>query len=75
MSFLGVTLVNKEDYQQHLANLCAETFGDNTAAAVLFMIRPHPELQNRTPGCTAVTESGAKAVEEIIQRGRHGLPV
>lgn len=75
MSFLGVTLVNKEDYQQHLANLCAETFGDNTSAAVLFMIRPHPELQNKAPGCTAVTESGAKAVEEIIQRGRHGLPV
>ena len=67
--------MDKEEYQQHLAKLCAETFGDNTAAAVLFMIRPHPELQNRAPGCTAVTESGAKAVEEIIQRGRHGLPV
>ena len=67
--------MSKEDYQQHLAYLCAETFGDNTEAAVLFMIRPHPELQNRAPGCAAVTASGAKAVEEIIQRGRHGLPV
>jgi len=66
--------MSREDYTLKLANLCSETFGTDTRTAVLFMLRPHPELQDRSPGCVALTESGSKAVEEIIQRGLHGLP-
>ena len=67
--------MDKDDFPEHLAKLCAEAFGNDTEAAVLFMIRPHPELKNRTPGSIARTEAGARAVAEIIQRGLHGLPI
>jgi len=66
--------VTEEDFQQRLAALCADAFDNDTAAAVLFMIRRHPELQNKSPGSAAVTESGALAVEKILKKGLHGLP-
>ena len=40
-----------------------------------FMNTPHPELNGRTPLEVAMTEVGARQVEEVIERGRHGLPV
>jgi putative toxin-antitoxin system antitoxin component (TIGR02293 family) len=40
-----------------------------------FMNTPHPELDGRTPLDAAMTEIGARQVEEVIERGRHGLPV
>ena len=67
--------MDEESFHQDLAKLCAEAFGDDTEAAVLFMIRPHPELHYRTPGSIAVTEAGARAVAEVIQRGLYGLPI
>jgi len=66
--------MSKEDYQLNLAKLCTEVFGDDTETAVLFMIRPHPELQFLTPACVAVSECGAKSVEKTIRKGLHGLP-
>lgn len=42
--------------------------------ATRFMMRPHPELENRSPFETALTELGGRAVEEVIERGLHGLP-
>lgn len=66
--------MDKEDYQKRLALLCADVFGNDTAAAVLFMMTPHPQLNNETPGGVAATESGCSAVEKIIQQGLHGLP-
>ena len=39
-----------------------------------FMDTPHPELGGRTPLESATTESGAREVEEVIQRGLGGLP-
>lgn len=44
------------------------------AAAVRFMMVAHPELENRSPFETALTELGGRAVEEVIERGLHGLP-
>ena len=67
--------MDKEKYQHRLASLCAEAFSGDTAAAVLFMMRPHPELLNETPSNAAATESGALAVEKIIWKGVHGFPV
>lgn len=44
-------------------------------AAARFMMRPHPELHGRVPFDAALTEVGGREVEEIIDRGLHGLPV
>jgi len=40
-----------------------------------FLWRPHPELGGRRPIQAALTELGAREVEEVIERGVHGLPV
>jgi len=66
--------MDTEDCQEKLVKLCAEAFGSDTKASALFLLRRHPELQNRAPGCVAQTYSGCKEVEEIIQKGLHGLP-
>ena len=44
------------------------------AAAARFMMTPHPELDGRSPFETALTELGGRSVEEVIERGLHGLP-
>jgi putative toxin-antitoxin system antitoxin component (TIGR02293 family) len=44
-------------------------------AARRFMRTPHLELEGRTPLDAAMTEIGARQVEEVIERGLHGLPV
>jgi uncharacterized protein (DUF2384 family) len=36
---------------------------------------PHPELDNRVPFDVALTEIGGREVEDVIERGLHGLPV
>ena len=43
-------------------------------AAACFMTHRHPELGDRTPFDAALTEIGGREVEEIIERGLHGLP-
>lgn len=40
-----------------------------------FLWTAHPELGGRKPIEVALTELGAREVEEVIQRGLHGLPV
>ena len=40
-----------------------------------FLWRTHPELGGRRPIDVALTELGAREVEEILARGIHGLPV
>jgi putative toxin-antitoxin system antitoxin component (TIGR02293 family) len=40
-----------------------------------FLWRPHPELGGRRPIQAALSELGAREVEEVIERGVHGLPV
>lgn len=43
-------------------------------AARAFLFTPHPELRGKTPLDAALTEIGGRQVEEIIERGLHGLP-
>jgi len=64
-----------EEYQRHLASLLGDVFSNDAAAAVMFLMRPHPELQNKAPGCVVATVSGCREVERIIQKGAHGHPV
>jgi putative toxin-antitoxin system antitoxin component (TIGR02293 family) len=47
---------------------------DNPAAATRFLLTTHPELEDRAPFDAALTEIGGREVEEIIERGLHGLP-
>lgn len=54
--------------------MALEAFGE-TKAATVFMLTEHPELDNRSPFETSLTEIGGRAVEEVIERGLHGLPV
>lgn len=53
--------------------LASQAFG-NPPAAARFMMTPHPELSGRTPFDVALTEVGGREVEEVIERGLHGLP-
>ena len=53
--------------------LAASAFADGAAVA-RFMLTPHPELGDRTPFDVALTEVGGREVEEVIERGLHGLP-
>ena len=52
-----------------------ESVWHDEAEARRFMNAPHVELGDRTPLEVAMTEVGARQVEEVIERGRHGLPV
>jgi putative toxin-antitoxin system antitoxin component (TIGR02293 family) len=52
----------------------AESIWQDEAEARRFMNTPHAELKGRTPVEVAMTEVGARQVEEVIERGRHGLP-
>ena len=47
---------------------------DDPEAAARFMANPHPELGDRAPFEAALTEIGGREVEEVIERGLHGLP-
>ena len=42
--------------------------------ATQFLANPHPELDDRAPFEVALTEPGGREVEEVIERGLHGLP-
>jgi putative toxin-antitoxin system antitoxin component (TIGR02293 family) len=52
-----------------------ESIWQDESDARRFMNTPHPELDDRTPLEVAMTEVGARQVEEVVERGRHGLPV
>lgn len=54
--------------------LALSVFGDPDNAT-RFMTSAHPELGDREPFDVALTEVGGRQVEEIIERGLHGLPV
>jgi putative toxin-antitoxin system antitoxin component (TIGR02293 family) len=61
---------------ERLARLYALAFSvfADREAATQFLMNPHPELDNRAPFDAALTEIGGREVEEIIERGLHGLP-
>lgn len=56
-----------------LYTMALEAFAE-PSTATRFMMKKHPELDDRSPFETALTELGGRAVEEVIQRGLHGLP-
>jgi putative toxin-antitoxin system antitoxin component (TIGR02293 family) len=53
----------------------AQSVWEDDAKAQRFLWSEHPELGQRKPIEVALTELGAREVEEVIQRGLHGLPV
>ena len=53
----------------------ARALWQDDRAAQRFLLAPHPELRGKSPLDAALTEIGGRQVEEIIERGMHGLPV
>lgn len=62
---------------ERLARVFALAFEvwENEDDARRFLTLPHPELGGDTPLDRAKSEIGAREVEEVIDRGRYGLPV
>ncbi|MEM6483881.1 MAG: antitoxin Xre/MbcA/ParS toxin-binding domain-containing protein [Pseudomonadota bacterium] len=56
-----------------LVAMATSAFEDDDEAA-RFMNEPHPELGGESPFEVALTEPGGRLVEEVIERGLHGLP-
>ena len=54
--------------------IAKEAFGTESAASQ-FLLSKHPELGGRAPFEVALTEVGGRSVEEIIEKGLHGIPV
>lgn len=52
----------------------AEMLWDDEAEAKRFLATPHPELGRRKPIEAALTELGARQVEDIVMRALYGLP-
>ena len=61
---------------ERLARITALTHSvwEDEAKARRFLWTEHPELDHRKPIEVALTELGAREVEEVIQRGLHGMP-
>jgi putative toxin-antitoxin system antitoxin component (TIGR02293 family) len=53
----------------------AELLWDDEAEARRFLATPHAELGSKKPIEAALTELGARQVEDIVMRALHGLPV
>ncbi len=53
----------------------AEMLWDDEAEAKRFLATPHAELGRRKPIEAALTELGARQVEDVVMRALHGLPV
>jgi putative toxin-antitoxin system antitoxin component (TIGR02293 family) len=52
----------------------AEMLWDDEAEARRFLSTPHPELGRKKPIEAALTELGARQVEDIVNRALYGLP-
>ena len=52
----------------------AEMLWDDEVEARRFLSTPHPELNGRKPIEAALTELGARQVEDIVNRALYGLP-
>ena len=53
----------------------AEMLWDDEAEAKRFLATPHPELGRKKPIEAALTELGARQVEDVVMRALYGLPV
>ena len=53
----------------------AEMLWDDDAEAKRFLATPHAELGGRKPIEAALTDLGARQVEDVVMRALHGLPV
>jgi putative toxin-antitoxin system antitoxin component (TIGR02293 family) len=53
----------------------AELLWEEPEEAQRFLMTVHPELNGRRPVDAALSELGARQVEDIVMRALHGLPV
>jgi putative toxin-antitoxin system antitoxin component (TIGR02293 family) len=52
----------------------AEVVWDDRAAAKQWLLAPHPELNGKRPLDAAMSELGARQVEELLDRIYYGIP-
>ncbi len=63
--------------RERLARIVAaaeHAWGDDEKAR-RFLATPHPALDGKSPVGAAMTEKGARQVEELLAKIEHGLPV
>lgn len=72
-SFLSEPHAQRAERLARVFALALDAWEDEDLA-LRFLSTPHPELDGDAPLERALTELGARAVEEIIDRGRYGLP-
>src|ERR1019366_4393073 len=68
---------SESDQTARLARVTAlalDTWRGELAAVREFLAAPHPELDGERPVHALRTDSGARLVEDILNRLRHGLP-
>ncbi len=74
---LGRLRASESERTERLARViaAAEDIWQNREEARAWLTKPHPELARRTPIECAMTELGARQVEELLDRLQYGLPV
>jgi len=70
---LGPLHSERTERLARLVALATEVWGDLDDARE-WLASPHAELAGRTPIDAAMTDIGARAAEEVLMRGAHGLP-
>ncbi len=73
----GRLSLNVSERAERLARTvaAAEYTWDDAEQARTWMNQPHPELAGETPLAAAVTELGARQVEDLLDKLFYGLPV
>jgi putative toxin-antitoxin system antitoxin component (TIGR02293 family) len=69
--------MHESERTERLARIiaAAEEVWENREDAREWLVKPHPELGGRAPITCAMTELGARQVEELLDRLEYGLPV
>ncbi len=69
--------ITESERTERLARVIAAAEGvwEDQDDAREWLTQPHPELAGRTPMEAALTELGARRVEEVLDRLEYGLPV
>ena len=73
----NILKVDESERTERLARVIAsaEYVWDDSEKARRWLTKPHPELGRKSPVDAALTELGARQVEDLLDRIFYGLPV
>lgn len=75
LKFLPADVSARVERVARVTALALEAWAPEDESAQAFLNRPHPILDGRTPLQAALTELGARQVEELLFAARAGLPL